>query len=71
MKNYFVVEIAEGDPKIAGYAIYGYDTAKEAKSVWHQKRSTAQKSDLYTYHLCMVTDAKGRVLKRENSEDDD
>lgn len=65
MENYFVVEIATGDTKIAGKAIYGYETEKEAIAVFHQKLSTAMKSEMYTSSLVMVVDADGKVLKRE------
>lgn len=65
MENYFVIEIATGDAKIAGKAIYGYETEKEAIAVFHQKLSTAMKSELYTSSLVMVVDGEGKVLKRE------
>lgn len=65
MENFFVVEIATGDAKIAGKAIYGYETEKEAVATFHQKLSTAMKSELYTSSLVLVIDASGKVLKRE------
>lgn len=65
MKNYFLIEIAEGDSKVAGYAVYGYDTEKEAVAVFHQKLASAMKSELFTSELLIVTDAEGKVLKRE------
>lgn len=65
MENFFVIEIATGDSKIAGKAIYGYETEKEAVATFHQKLSTAMKSELYTSSLVLVIDAGGKVLKRE------
>lgn len=65
MENYFVIEIATGDEKIAGKAIYGYETEKEAVSTFHSKLGTAMKSELYTSSLIMVIDGTGKVLKRE------
>lgn len=65
MENYFVVEIATGDAKIAGKGIYSYGTEKEAVASFHSKLGTAMKSELYTSELIMVVDAEGKVLKRE------
>lgn len=65
MKNYFLIEIAEGDSKIAGYAIYGYETEKEAVATFHQKLASAMKSELFTTELLSVIDADGKVVKRE------
>lgn len=63
--NYYVIEISTGDSKIAGKAIYEYDTEKEAVGTFHQKLATAMKSDLYDSELLMVIDAAGKVIKRE------
>lgn len=65
MENYFVIEIATGDSKIAGKAVYGYATEKEAVATFHQKLSTAMKSEMYTSSLIMVIDAEGKIVKRE------
>lgn len=65
MENFFVIEIATGDSKIAGKAIYGYENEKEAVATFHQKLSAAMKSELYTSSLVMVIDGTGKVLKRE------
>lgn len=65
MENYFVVEIATGDSKIAGKGIYAYEDEKQAVASFHSKLGTAMKSELYTSDLVMVVDADGKVLKRE------
>lgn len=63
--KYYVIEIAEGADAIKGFAIYEKPTEKEAVALFHQKLSTAMKSDLYTSDLLMVIDEAGKVLKRE------
>lgn len=65
MENFYVIEIATGDSKIAGKGIYGYETEKEAVASFHQKLGTAMKSELFTSDLVMVIDAEGKVIKRE------
>lgn len=63
--KYFVVEISEGDAKIAGKGIYEYATERDAIASFHQKLATAMRSDLYTSDLVMVIDNYGSVQKRE------
>lgn len=63
--NYYLLEIATGDSKIAGKAVYEYDSETAAAASFHSKMGTAMKSDLYESELLMVIDAAGRVLKRE------
>jgi len=58
---YYVIEIAEGDSKIAGKGIYTYATQREALASYHSKLGVAMKSDLYTADLVMVIDANGGV----------
>lgn len=65
MENFFVIEIATGDAKIAGKGIYAYETEKDAVASFHAKLGTAMKSALYTSDLVMVIDADGKVIKRE------
>lgn len=65
MENFYVIEIATGDAKIAGKGIYAYETEKEAVASFHQKLGTAGKSELFTSDLVMVIDAEGKVIKRE------
>lgn len=63
--KYYVIEISEGDAKIAGKGIYEYATEKEAVASFHKKLGTAMTSELYTSDLLMVIDDAGKVLKRE------
>lgn len=61
----YVIEISEGDAKIAGKGIYEYDTEKDAVASFHQKLSTAMRSNLYISDLVMVVDSYGTVIKKE------
>lgn len=63
--NYYVLEISEGDAKIAGKGVYTYETEHDAVASFHSKLGTAMKSALYTSELIMVLDADGKVVKRE------
>ena len=63
--KYYVIEIATGDDKIKGFAIYEKETEKEAVALFHQKLSTAMKSELYVSDLLIVIDEDGKVIKRE------
>ena len=63
--KFYVIEIATGDAQIKGFAIYEKATEKEAVALFHQKLSTAMKSDLYTSDLLVVIDEDGKVIKRE------
>lgn len=63
--KYYVVEIATGETSVAGKGIYEYDTANAAIATFHQKLSTAMKSELFTSDLVMVIDGNGSVIKCE------
>lgn len=63
--QYQVIEIAEGDARVAGSAIYKPTIKKAAIAQFHKKLGTAMNSDLYTRDLVMVIDRNGRVVKRE------
>lgn len=63
--NYYVIVISTGDSKIAGPSVYGYATEREAVATFHQKLSSAMKSDLYESELILVIDTSGKVIKRE------
>lgn len=63
--KFYVIEIAEGDAKIKGKAIYECATENEAVAVWHEKLGVARKSDLYTSDLVMVVDSQGNPLYSE------
>lgn len=62
---FYLIEIAAGDSKIAGKAVYAYDTATEAVASFHSRMGSAMKSELYTSELLLVIDESGKVLKRE------
>lgn len=57
-EKYFLIEIAEGNSKIAGYAVYKYETRNEAIATFHQKMGNAMKSELYTKEQLMVVDSE-------------
>lgn len=63
--KYYVIEIAEGDSKIAGKGMYEYDTESLAVANFHSKLGTAMKSELYTSDLVLVMDSNGFVSKCE------
>lgn len=64
-EKYFLIEITEGDSKIAGYAVYKYETRNEAIAAFHQKMGVAMKSDLYTREQLLVIDESNSVIKSE------
>lgn len=64
-QKFYVIEIANGDDRIQGKAVYEYNTLNEAVATFHQKLATAMKSDLYTSELVMVIDDTGAVFKSE------
>lgn len=59
--KYYVIEIAEGDSKIAGKGIYEYATRKEALASFHLKLGTAMKSDLYTREQILVLNSANGI----------
>lgn len=62
---FYLIEIATGDSKIAGKAVYSYETENEAVANFHSKMGQAMKSDLFNTELCVVIDEDGKVIKRE------
>lgn len=62
---FYVVEITTGDSKIAGRAIYEYQTEQQAVAAWHDKLGTAGRSDLYTHSVCAVMDDHGAIYRSE------
>lgn len=58
---YYLLEISKGDEKVAGSAVYTYNSKKEAIANYHSKLGTAMKSPLYTSELVMVVDENGGV----------
>ena len=61
--KYYVVQISTGDSKIAGKAIYDYETQREAVAAFHSKLGVAMGSDLYTSALILVVDGMGSILE--------
>lgn len=48
--KYYLIEVSEGDSKIAGKAMYEYDDRDKAEAMYHKKIGTAMDSELYTEH---------------------
>lgn len=63
--KYYVIEIAEGDSKIAGKSIYEYSTLNEALANFHSKLGTAMKSDLYTSEQIFVINSQNGIHAQE------
>lgn len=63
--KYYLVEVAEGDSKIAGKGMYEYTTLDEAVANFHSKLGVAMKSELYTSELIMVINSEGGIHKVE------
>lgn len=63
--KYYVIEIAEGDAKIKGKAIYEYESKDKALASYHKKLGTAMDSDLYTESLVIAVDSTGLILALE------
>lgn len=63
--KFYLIEIATGDEKIAGKAVYEYATLNEAVANFHSKLGSAMKSDLYESELVMVINSEGGVHKSE------
>lgn len=63
--KYYVIEIAEGDAKIKGKAIYEYASKNEALSSFHKKLGTAMGSELYESELIMMVDDTGLIYALE------
>lgn len=62
---FYLIEIATGDPKVAGKAIYEYSTENDAIASFHAKMGSAMKSELYSSELLIVVDSDGILVKRE------
>lgn len=76
MKKIYLIEIAEGDDKIAGKAIYEYASVDDAVAAFHGKLGNAMRSDLFKSELVTVIDSNGLLIrcekwerKSENSEE--
>lgn len=63
--TYYLIEIAEGDAKIAGKGIYQYADRDLAIANFHSKMGVAMKSELYTREQLMVINSANGVEKQE------
>lgn len=58
---FYVIEIATGDSRIAGKAVYEYPSQIKAEASFHKKVGAAMDSDLYDTHTALVIDINGAV----------
>ncbi|MDO4802415.1 MAG: hypothetical protein Q4A15_09650 [Prevotellaceae bacterium] len=66
--EYYLFEVAKGDPKIEGKAVITYQTEDEAIGNFHSHMGTAMKSELYDYDLCIVVDSNGAIYENKKYE---
>ena len=64
-KKFYLIEIAKGDSKIQGVGAYEYATLNEAIATYHQKMSSAMKSDLFEREQLLVIDSNNVIYKSE------
>lgn len=65
---YYLIEISDGDSKIAGKGVYEYATLDDAVANFHSKLGAAMKSELFISELVMVIDSNGGIYKSEKYE---
>lgn len=63
--KWYLIEVAEGDSKISGKAVYEYENKSDAVANFHSKLGNAMKSELYTSELVMVINSKGELYMSE------
>lgn len=63
--KFYLIEISEGDAKIAGRAIYEYETRSEAIADFHTKLGSAMKSELYTSEQVIVINSENGIEAEE------
>lgn len=63
--TYYLIEIAEGDAKIAGKGIYQYADRDLAIANFHTKMGNAMKSALFSREQVMVINSANGVEKQE------
>lgn len=63
--KYYLIEISEGDAKIAGKSIYEYEDKDLAIANFHTKMGNAMKSDLFSREQAMVINSANGVEKQE------
>ena len=62
--KYYLLEVAEGDEKIAGKAVYEYATEIAVIAAFHKRYGQALDSPLYTSVLVMAIAEDGKVIER-------
>ena len=68
--KYYLIEIAEGNAKIAGKGIYEYATRNVALANFHSKLGVAMKSDLYkTEQILVVNSENGKEAEAKYVND--
>lgn len=63
---FYLIEIATGDKKVAGKAVYEFETLNEAIAAFHTNMGKAMKSDLYDSDLLIVSNSLGGIYKNES-----
>lgn len=63
---YYLIEISTGDKKVAGKAVYEYQTLNEAIAAFHTNIGKAMKSELYDSDLLIVANSLGGIYKNES-----
>lgn len=64
--KYFLIENATGDSKVAGKAMYDYNTKNEVASMFHKKLGTAMGSELYTTESLIALDEQMNIVVDDN-----
>lgn len=63
--KYYLIEISEGDSKIAGKAVYSFADRNEAVANFHSKLGSAMKSDLFTSEQVLVINDSNAIIMAE------
>lgn len=63
--KFYLIEISEGDAKIAGKAIYEYETRSEAIANFHTKLGSAMSSELYASEQVIVINSENGIEAEE------
>lgn len=66
MNDFYLIEVADGDEKIKGKGMYGYDSENEAVANYHAKIGIAMKSALYTEQTIVVLNRDGKTIARNH-----
>ena len=63
--KFYLIEISEGDAKIAGKAIYECETRSEAIANFHTKLGSAMSSELYASEQVIVINSENGIEAEE------